>query len=75
LVSWQICTRPKKYGGLGIKDLKKIGKALRLRWLWFHWDTKERPWKHLLKIRDPTDRQLFFASTEIQVGDGKSTPF
>jgi hypothetical protein len=75
LVSWQIYTRPKKYGGLGIKDLEKFGKALRLRWLWFHWDTKERSWKHLLKIRDPIDRQLFFASTEIQVGDGKGTPF
>jgi hypothetical protein len=42
LVNWQICTRPKKFGGLDIKDLDKFGRAFRLRWLWYHWDSKER---------------------------------
>jgi hypothetical protein len=32
-------------GGLGIKDLDKFGRALRLRWLWHSWDAQERPWK------------------------------
>jgi hypothetical protein len=75
LVNWQICTRPKKFGGLAIKDLDKFGRALRLMWLWYHWDSRERPWRHLLKITDPIARQLFFAFTKIQLGDGKSTPF
>jgi hypothetical protein len=43
LVNWQKCMRPKKLGGLGIKDLEKFNRALRLRCLWFNWDQKERP--------------------------------
>jgi hypothetical protein len=34
LVNWQACMRPKKLGGLGIKDLEKFSRALHLRWLW-----------------------------------------
>lgn len=37
LASWNLCTRPKKCG-LGIKDLEKFNRALRLRWLWHRWD-------------------------------------
>jgi hypothetical protein len=33
-VKWKICTRPHKWGGLGIKDLDRFERALRLRWLW-----------------------------------------
>jgi hypothetical protein len=75
LVNCQVCMRLKKWGGLGIKDLDKFGRALRMRWLWFNWDTRVRPWKHLLKVTDHINRQLFFASTSIQIGNGKNTPF
>jgi hypothetical protein len=75
LVNWKKCMRPKNLGGLGIKDLDKFSKALQLRWLWFYWDHKEIPWKPLLKVTDITDRQLFFCSTEIILGNGKNTPF
>jgi hypothetical protein len=34
LVLWQVVTRPKELGGLGIADLKTLGWALRVRWLW-----------------------------------------
>jgi hypothetical protein len=33
LMKWKICTRPKKWGGLEIKDLDRFGRALQLRWL------------------------------------------
>jgi hypothetical protein len=29
LVNWATCTRPKKWGGLGIKDLEKFGRTLK----------------------------------------------
>jgi hypothetical protein len=38
-------------GGLGIKDLEKFSKALRLRWLWHGWahieKTLEAPYESL----------------------------
>jgi hypothetical protein len=75
LVNWQTCLRPKKWGGLGIKDLDRFSRALRLRWLWHHWDHIDRPWKKLIKVTDKVDRQLFFCSTLIHLGDGRNTPF
>lgn len=67
--------RPKLWGELGIKDLDKFGRALRLRWMWHMWDYTDKPWKKLLKFQDTTDRQLFFASAYVDIGDGKNTPF
>jgi hypothetical protein len=34
LVNWKTCLLPKRWGGMGFKDLEKFGRALRLRWLW-----------------------------------------
>jgi hypothetical protein len=39
------------------------------------WDQKERPWKGIFTITDPTDRHLFFCSTTVSIGDGRSTAF
>jgi hypothetical protein len=75
LVNWKVCTKPKKWGGLCIKDLEKFDRSLRLRWLWLCWDEYDRPWKRLLRYQDRTDSALFFASTLITVGDGTITPF
>lgn len=75
LVNWKTCLRPKKWRGLGFKDLEKFNRALRLRWLWLNWDTTDRPWRNILSIKYPVDRQLFFCSTVIQIGNGASTPF
>jgi hypothetical protein len=75
LVNWATCIRPKSLGGLGIKDREKFSRALRLRWLWHKWDHIEKPWKNLLKNSDQADKQLFFCSTEVRVGNGRNTPF
>jgi hypothetical protein len=57
---------------VGIKDIERFNRALRLRWLWHSWDTQERQWKNVFKISDPTS---FFNSTYIQIGDRRNTPF
>jgi hypothetical protein len=44
------CTNPRKWGELGIKELDKFRRALRLKWLWYNWDVHDQPWKSLLKI-------------------------
>jgi hypothetical protein len=75
LVNWKTCMRPKKWGGLGIKDLEKFSRSLRLRLLWHNWDIQDRPWKHLLRITDHIDRNLFFSSTVVHIGDGRNTLF
>jgi hypothetical protein len=41
LVNWITCTRPRSLGGLGIKDIEKIGRALRMKWLWHSWDEQD----------------------------------
>jgi hypothetical protein len=43
--------------------------------MWHNWDQQEKPWRKLLKITDETDRDLFFCSTTVAIGDGKLTPF
>jgi hypothetical protein len=75
LDNWQTCLRPKRLGGLGFKDLEKFSRALRLRWLWHNWDSCDKPWKYLLKITDAVDRELFFNSTTIRVGNDRNTLF
>ncbi|KAL6613961.1 hypothetical protein ACP70R_036231 [Stipagrostis hirtigluma subsp. patula] len=75
LASWKLVCRPKKLGGLGIKDLDKYGRSLRLRWFWNMCSAVDRPWKSVIKLTNKADRSLFFASTVFQVGNGKRTPF
>uniref|UniRef100_J3NC32 Reverse transcriptase domain-containing protein n=1 Tax=Oryza brachyantha TaxID=4533 RepID=J3NC32_ORYBR len=76
LVAWDAVCMPKQLGGLGIKDINCFGKALRLKWAVLAKIQKDRPWATLSKYQH--DRQLdnlFYAATNVQVGDGKDTEF
>jgi hypothetical protein len=75
IVNWPTSCRPKIKGGLGILDLERFARALRLRWLWFQWRQKERAWNKLEIPCDARDRELFAASTTVTIGDGKTTKF
>ena len=65
----------KKLGGLGVLDLDRFSRALRLRWLWFEWKDPDRPWVGGNLPVNEVDRQLFRASTIVTVGNGKTAKF
>ena len=67
--------RQKKLGGLGIKDIALFSRSLRLRWLWYEWDSLQCPWKGTPVPCDQIDRKLFAACTEITIGNGQTALF
>jgi hypothetical protein len=75
LVNWPTTCRPKIKGGLGILELERFSRALRLRWLWLQWKHKERAWNQLDLPCDERDRDLFASSTVVTIGDGKTANF
>ncbi|WVZ64871.1 hypothetical protein U9M48_014329 [Paspalum notatum var. saurae] len=74
-VNWPSVARPLDLGGLGVLDLDRFARALRLRWLWQHWDAPNAPWAGMEIPCNDTDRLLFAAATEIIIGDGARTSF
>lgn len=75
LVAWVKVTRPFELGGLSISDLKTLGWALRMRWLWLQKIEPNRPWAHR-PIHVPDQVRAFFAMATIsEVGDGAHTLF
>jgi hypothetical protein len=72
-VNWATVTRPKDLGGLGIPDLDKFGRALRLRWLWQEWVDDTKPWAGMDTPTDDTDRALFTTSTRVVVASLEMT--
>jgi hypothetical protein len=75
LVAWdKVCT-PKKWGGLGIPNLRMMNVALRTRWLWLQRVDESKPWKELNIQVPQLARQLFEGATYSVLGDGESTFF
>jgi hypothetical protein len=56
-------------------DLKLMGRALRLHWLWQQRTDPSKPWALMPVNDDDTTGALFRASTSIQMGNGASTLF
>jgi mannosylglycoprotein endo-beta-mannosidase len=74
-VNWQKVCRPKELGGLGILDLEKFSRALRLRWLWYEWRAPEKPWVGSETPNDASDIDLFNAATRVTIGNGSKASF
>jgi hypothetical protein len=75
LVAWaQIC-KPKCFGGLGIKNLRLQGLALRSRWEWLKRTDSDRPWQGLPMIKDDRTKNIFRCFARITLGDGNSVLF
>lgn len=74
-VNWgSVCT-PVNYGGLGIHDMEKFARALRLRWLWLTWTAPNRPWIGSELPCDERDRDLFATATSVRIGNGEQAQF
>lgn len=74
-VSWKKVCSPVENGGLGILDLEKFSRALRLRWLWHSWKNPNRPWVGMEVPCDETDRAMFAAATTVILGNGSRASF
>jgi hypothetical protein len=75
LVAWRSICKPKELGGLGVKDLRLQGLALRVRWLWLRRTDPERPWQALPGLNDPEAAGVFQSLAQFTVGDGRLTYF
>lgn len=65
LVRWTNVQKPEDFGRLGVLDLERFSRALRLRWLWVG---GEVPCNDL-------DKLLFRPSTRVSVGNGHKASF
>jgi hypothetical protein len=63
------------YGGLGIPDLARMAISLRNHWVWRMHTYPLQPWRGLDMQFSRSERDIFFASTVMVVGDGSSALF
>ncbi|KAM0919143.1 hypothetical protein ACQ4PT_008401 [Festuca glaucescens] len=74
-IAWSKVCSPLDRGRLGLPNLSLFGRALRLRWLWYEWTYRGRPWVGMPIPCDRTDRDLFAAATRVRIGDGTKASF
>ncbi|CAL4994550.1 unnamed protein product [Urochloa decumbens] len=75
LVAWPTVCTPQEYGGLGILNLKLMGIALQLRWMWLSKTEPSRPGSNLPTSRNRCMEAMFDASLVIEVKNGQSVLF
>jgi hypothetical protein len=75
LVVWCSVQRLIQLRGLGITDLKLLGIALHLRWLWLHCTDGSRSWSAMPIQVDKTSQALFKAHVKYILGHGKAILF
>jgi hypothetical protein len=75
LVVWPVVTRPKEMGGSGIANLKTMGWALRVRWLWLQKTQLDKPWVFLPIKMSTCVNEFFSMAMQTELGDGSNTLF
>jgi hypothetical protein len=74
-VNWDRVCRPTSHGGLGVPDMERTDLALRMRWQWLSRTDDQRAW-HGLDLHFPAaERAVFFASTSMAIGNGRTALF
>jgi hypothetical protein len=75
LVTWERVCRPIELGGLGVFNLKKLGWALRMRWLWLAKTDLDKPWAFQpMKVPDKV-KSFFSCVVQTEIGNSSSTLF
>src|SRR4051812_26171784 len=74
-MAWTDVCQPTRLGGLGIKNLRDQGLALRIRWEWLRRIDPSRPWQGLALNSDPEARVAFDSLVSIVIGDGREALF
>ena len=75
VVAWDMVCSPKELGGLGVKNLKLMNHALRMRWRWMQLVDRDKPWQGLdFTIPDEAE-QVFLTATKCELGNGLSLNF
>ena len=75
LIACPKVSRPKELGGLGILDLQKFGRALRVRWLWLSKTELDKPWAAFPVTIHGNAQALFALAMTSTVGNGAHTKF
>jgi hypothetical protein len=75
LVNWKQVQRPMSINSLGILDLGRFNRALRLRWQWLRWKQSSKPWVVQPAFESPMEQQLFRMCTSIKLGNVHNTRF
>lgn len=61
--------------GWASKIFRVMGAALRLRWPWYRWQYRERPWTYIRPQKDEEIDNIFHYATKVQLGDSKLAEF
>jgi hypothetical protein len=74
-VAWDMVCSPKLLGGLGLKNLKLLNWALRMRWKWMELADDAKPWNGLEFDIPDVANNLFQAATLCVLGNGLKLKF
>ncbi|KAJ0802039.1 putative reverse transcriptase zinc-binding domain-containing protein [Helianthus annuus] len=59
-VAWEVVTKPKKYGGLGISRLKVVNEALLAKWVWRFLSEDQSLWRKVVSAIHGSNRRWSF---------------
>jgi hypothetical protein len=75
MVNWKHVQRSKRLEGLGILDLQRFNRALRLRWPWYKCNGDNKPWAGMNITLSKSETTLYQVCTLIEVGNGAHASF
>jgi hypothetical protein len=74
-VNWTAVYRPTYLDGLGILNMDKFARALRLCWLWLAWTSPYKSWVGIENPCNKEDLEIFCSLTKVTIGDGNKASF